>query len=164
VSNRWKHVLSTKSVCESFFICYCFSYELDCIARTICIDAVYCYGQSSVVCRSVCLLVCLSVILVSTAKTAEPIEIWDAVWVEDSGGPGEPLLDWVQIPHGNDTLPWAVQNWLNRSICHLVVDLDGPKEAQIHRVRQMAPMCPLEPSVCGGNTVLCQITLTTSWY
>ena len=43
----------------------------------------------------------------------------------------------------NDTLPWAVQNRLNRSICHLVVDSGGTKEAQIHRIRQVAPTCPL---------------------
>ena len=44
-----------------FAFVHCSSYELDCITRTICVDAVYCYGPSSVVCQSVCLLVCLSV-------------------------------------------------------------------------------------------------------
>jgi len=58
-----------------FSFVHCSSCELDCVTRTICIDAVYCYGPSSVVCQSVCLLVCLFVTLVSTAKTAEPIEI-----------------------------------------------------------------------------------------
>ena len=36
----------------------------------------------------------------STAKTAEPIEISDAVRVEDSGGPGNHVLDWGPDP------PW----------------------------------------------------------
>jgi len=43
------------------------------------VDAAYYYRLSSVVCRSVCrsvsLCVCLSVTLVSPAKTAEPIEM-----------------------------------------------------------------------------------------
>jgi len=44
---------------------------LDRIARTVHVDAVYCYRPSSVVCLSVG----RSVTLVSPAKTAEPIEM-----------------------------------------------------------------------------------------
>jgi len=48
-----------------------------------------------VVCRSVCLSVC---------HTSKPYKNGctdrNAVWAENSNGPGEPLLDGVQIPHG----------------------------------------------------------------
>jgi len=51
------------------------------IARTTYVDAVYCYRLSSVVWRSVC-------------HTSEPCKNgwtdWDAIWVEDFGGPREP--------------------------------------------------------------------------
>jgi len=40
------------------------------------VDAAYCYGRSSVV----CLLVGLSVMTMSPAKTAEPIEIQFGIW------------------------------------------------------------------------------------
>jgi len=51
------------------------------------------YRPSSVVCRSVC----LSVTVVSPAQTAEPIEMPFGLrtWV----GPGNQVLDGVQIPH-----------------------------------------------------------------
>ena len=53
-------------------------------------DVVYCYRPSSVVCRSVC-------------YTSEPCRNGgtdrDVVWVDDSGGPEEPCITWVQIPH-----------------------------------------------------------------
>jgi len=49
----------------------------------------------------------------------------------------------------------------------------GQKKLKFNRIRQVAPVCPhgrahwhhlantIKPSVCGGNAVLCQITLTT---
>jgi len=63
-----------------------------------------------------------------------------STWV----GPRKHVLDGSQIPHAkgqlfedrtclgmpDDTLAWAVQKWLNRSICQLVVNLGGTKEAQ----------------------------------
>ena len=73
----------------------------------------------------------------SPAKTAELIEIRDAVWVEDSGGPREACIRWGPDPlmeRGNffleggkgrptvkyrDTLQSSVQNRLNRSRCRL---------------------------------------------
>ena len=54
---------------------------LDRITLTAYVDAVYCYRPSSVVCLSVCRFVTL----VSPAKTAEPMEMPDAVWVVDLG-------------------------------------------------------------------------------
>jgi len=50
------------------------------------VDAVYCYGPSSVVCRSVC-------------YTSEPCkngfsDQGTVCWVEDSGGPKEPCIRW----------------------------------------------------------------------
>jgi len=69
---------------------------------------------------------------------------------------------------------------LNRSICRLdfwFVDSGGPQEAQAQPYSpgnaHMCPMCPdgrarwrhlantIEPSICGGDAVLYQITLTT---
>jgi len=52
------------------------------------------------------------------------------------------------------------------------------RQHKFNHIRQVAPMCPhgraqwrhlantIEPSVCGGDAVLCQITLTTCypWY
>ena len=49
------------------------------IARTMYVDAGYCYQPSSVICRYVT--------VVSPAKTAEPI-----VWVKDPDGPKEPCI------------------------------------------------------------------------
>jgi len=49
----------------------------------------------------------------------------------------------------------------------------GQRKHKFNHIRQVAPMCPhgrahwrhvanmIEPSVCGGDVVLCQITLTT---
>jgi len=47
-------------------------------------------------------------------------------------GKGRPIVKY------RDSLPWAVQKWLNRSICLWVVDSDGPKEAQ---VQSYSPGC-----------------------
>ena len=55
------------------------------------VDAAYCYRLSSVVCRSVCLSVGLSVTLVSPAKTAEPIEMPFGLWAWM--GPRNHVLD-----------------------------------------------------------------------
>ena len=50
----------------------------------------------------------------------------------------------------------------------------GQRKHKFNRIRQVAPMCPhgnahwrhlantIESSMCGGDVVLCQITLTTS--
>ena len=53
------------------------------------VDAAHCYWQSSMVCLS---FVCLSVTVVSRAKTAEPIKMpfWMWTWM----GPRKRVLDW----------------------------------------------------------------------
>jgi len=104
----------------------------------------YCYRLSSVVGRSVCLSVWLSV-----CHTSEPCENGctdgAAVWVEDSGGPRERcIIRWGPDPpwEGSifrgegrpivkyrDTLWSSVQKQLNRSRCLWVVGSDGPKES-----------------------------------
>jgi len=43
----------------------------------------------------------------------------------------------------NDTLPWDVQKWLNRSICYLVLDLDELRSTQ---VQSYSPGCANVPS------------------
>jgi len=48
--------------------------------RQYCVDAAYCYRRGSVVRRSVCLSVGLSVVIVNHAKTAEPIEMPFGCW------------------------------------------------------------------------------------
>ena len=63
---------------------------LDRIARTVHVDAVYCYRPSSVVCLSVG----RSVTLVSPAKAAEPIEMPFGL----SDGPKESCIRWGDIP------------------------------------------------------------------
>jgi len=62
------------------------------------VDAAYCYRPSILVCR----LVCLSVTLVSPAKTAAPVEVPFGLrtWVD----PRNHVLDGVQIPHGKGQL------------------------------------------------------------
>ena len=75
------------------------------------VDAAYCYRPSSVVCRSVCLPVCRSlygyVTLVSSAKTAEPIEMPFGLWARM--GRRNHVLDGVQRCWG--TLPWQPILW-----------------------------------------------------
>jgi len=88
----------------------------------------YCYRPSSVVSRSVC----RSVIVLSPAKTAEPIEM--PFGSKTRVDPKNHALDGVHIPHGNrqflqgkgrtivkyrDTLRSSVHKWLNRSRCSL---------------------------------------------
>jgi len=106
------------------------------------VDAADYYRPSSVVWRSVC----RSVTLVSPAKTAEPIEMPFV----DSGAPKEA----------------QVQSYSS----------DGASMQNFNRIRQVAPMCrhgrahwrhlanTIEPSVCGGDAVLCQITSIACYY
>jgi len=77
-----------------------------------------------------------------------------------------------------DFLSSAMQKWLNRSICHLScrVGCMGRRKRKFNHTRQIAPMCAherthwrhmantIQPSVCGGDADLCQITLTTYYY
>jgi len=88
------------------------------------VDAAYCYQPSSVV--------CWSLTLVSPAKTPEQIEM--PFGLRTLVGPGNHVLNGVQIPHGNgqflrgkgrpvlkyrDTLRSSVQKQMNQSRCHL---------------------------------------------
>jgi len=64
------------------------------------VDAAYCYRPSSVVCRSVC----RSATLVSPAKTAEAIDMLFELRIRV--GPGNHVLDGVQIPMGKGNFEW----------------------------------------------------------
>jgi len=70
----------------------------------------------------------------SCAKTAEPIDLpLGLYWVVDTGGPKE-----VQVQS------------------HLPGGTNMPTRAHLRHLANM-----IEPSICGGDAVLCQITLTT---
>ena len=111
---------------------------------------------------------------------AELIEMPFGLWAWM--GPRNHVLDGVHIPHWKgqfwrkgapivkyrDFLPWAVQKRLNRSIWHLGCGLGW--KYQFNRIRQVATIFPYgeaywphlpnttEPSICGGDVALCQIT------
>jgi len=140
------------------------------------------YRPNSMVCRYVGLSVC---------HTSEPCKNgWtdrDAVWVEDAGGPREPCIRWgFRYINGAilcERSAIVSRGTVCRELCKngctdwfavWIVDLGGPKESQVqlYSYRQVAPhgkahWCHLanmiEPFVCSGDTVLCQITLTTCW-
>jgi len=127
--------------------------------------------------------------VVTCAKTAESIVMPFGLW--SGNDPRNLKLDGLQIPHEKgqfggkgspivkyrDFLPWTVQKQLNRSICHLRCGLgwaEGSTSSIIFaRWRQCAHMVghiwrhlanTIQPSVCGSDAVLCQITLTTCYY
>jgi len=52
-------------------------------------------------------------------------------WGPDSHAKGQLLEERTWPGMLDDILLWSVQKWLNRSICCLVVDSGGPKEAQV---------------------------------
>ena len=112
----------------------------------------------------------LSVTLVSPAKTAEPIEmpfglrtpVGPRNHVLDEGpdpswegailrGKGRPIVKYT------DALRSSVQKRLNRSRCHgnhfLAFYVWGAHWRHLKNTT--------EPSMCGGDAALCQITLTT---
>jgi len=126
------------------------------------------------------LSVCLSVTLVSPAKTAEPLKM--LFGLKTRVGPGNHVLDespdspssWAILRRKGrsfvkyrDTLRSSVQKQLNRSICSFGCGLGGLKEVQVQSYSPgganvpfqgtLAP--PTEPSICGGDAALCQITL-----
>jgi len=63
------------------------------------------------------------------------------------GGKGRPIVKY------RNTLPWAVQKRLNRSRCYFGAERGGA------RWRNLANT--IEPSVCGGDAALGQISLTS---
>jgi len=125
--------------------------------------------------------------VVTCEKTAEPI-VMPFELSARFGSRNHELDMGVHIPHEKgqcwgkglpmvkyrDFLPWAVQKRLIRSICRLGCGLgwaEGSTSSIVFaRWRQCAlPMWAhcrhltntIEPSVCGGDAVSCQITLTT---
>jgi len=105
------------------------------------VDAAYSYRPSSVVCPlSVGLSVCLSVVLVSPAKTAEQIEM--------------PFGSWARMGPRNHVLnkgPQVLRDVTMVTICVF------PYIWSVHW-RHLENMT--EPFVCGGDAALCQIILT----
>jgi len=115
---------------------------------------------------------------VSRAKTAEPIEMPFGFWTRV--GPRKHVLDGVQFPMRrgkflgestcrgmtDDTLPWAVQKWLNRSRCHLGCRLGWAQGSMCYMGCTLPPNT-IEPSMFGraksssGDAALCQINVTT---
>ena len=77
---------------------------------------------------------------------------------------------------GRTVLQTVDEKRLNRSVCRLDCGLGRPKEAQVQSYSPVAPMRPhgraywcylantIEPSICGGDAVLYEITLTTCYY
>jgi len=125
---------------------------------TMYVDAAYCYWLSSTVCRSVC-------------HTSEPCKNgctdWDAVWVEDSGGPKEPCIRWEStslMGRGNfeggkgrpigqyrDTVRSSVQKRPNRSRCRLGCGLRWAQWIMCYMAVQLCwQMLPWQP-ILGCN-------------
>jgi len=122
---------------------------------------------------SVCLFVCLSVMTVSPAKMAEliemPFRLW--TWVASRNH----VLDGVQISAHEGKILW-VKRWLDQDKPGHIQQLICSKRLSRGQHRYGADSdCSVldgdahwrhlsntfEPSVCGGNTASCQITLTT---
>jgi len=107
--------------------------------------------------------VCLSVTIVSPAKTAEPIEISFGMlpWV----GPGNRVLDGVQIP----PCERAVLRGKGRPIVKYRDCLPfgmwtrvGPRQHALNwGARWLHLANTIEPSVCGVDVAWCEIILTT---
>ena len=120
--------------------------------------------------------------VVSYAKTAERIEMQFELWTLVAplkhlldGGPKLPcegaiISERTYLSMPNDTLPCAVLNWLNRSICHFGCGLrwaEGITNSVVFiRWRQCAlphwcqPAITIEPSVCSGDVAFYQLVRT----
>jgi len=109
----------------------------------------------------VCLSVCQSVTVVSPAKMAEPMELPFGLrtWV-----PKEACVRWgpytkvILSGKGRltvrytDSLPWAVQKWLNQSSCHFGMGSGELKEACVRLgARWRNLVNTIEPAVYGGD-------------
>jgi len=94
-------------------------------------------GEGATPCKAYwhCAVIC--------AKTAEVIEMPFGLWTSVSTGPTKHVLDGAQIPHANGHLlgertcsttlcsELCENGWTDQfAVC--IVDLDGPKEAQVH--------------------------------
>jgi len=101
---------------------------------------------------------------------------WDAVWDMDSGGPNELCITWgCRSPHVK--VPFWGQKWAgpgHAQACPTVDILSDSAGGRTSTV-QMPIGCTrygahwrhlantTEPSVCGGDAALCEITLTTCY-
>jgi len=170
-----------KFICLPICLLHISALFLDHIAHTTYVQAVYCYWPSSVVCRSVCWSVCVT--LLSPANTAEPIMMPLALWAWM--GPRNHVL------HGGSKFPMGrailgkrdAQCKVSAMSCAKMAEpIDllfglwtrvGRRKHKFNHICQVAPMCPdgrarwrhlantTEPSICGCNAVLYQIILTT---
>ena len=94
------------------------------------------------------------------------------------------VLDGAQIPYANGQWGRTRPTTLCRELCKMAEPIDlplvlwtsvGRRKHKFNRIRQVAPMCPhgrahwrhlantTEPSICGGDAALWQITLTTCY-
>ena len=110
---------------------------------------------------------------VSCAKTAEPIDMPFGLWTRVDRGPNEACMRWSPDPPcegaiirertcpgiPDDTLPWAVNKWLNRSTnFRLFCGLRWVwRKNKFNRIRQIAPMRPPMRAHWGhlANTIHC---------
>ena len=113
----------------------------------------------------------------------------DAVCDAESDGPKEPRIRWGDrspMGRGNFEGEWHARRHSDVNCAKTAEPIDLPfglwtrvglRKHKFNRIRQAAPMCcyglvhwhhlanTTEPSVCGGDAALCQITLTTaSWH
>jgi len=100
----------------------------------------------------------------------------DAIWDTESVDQWNQILDGgpdLPIGRGNfegttcpdmpeDTLPWAVQKWLNQSRCHVGCGVGWAKGNMYYMgAHRHYLINTTEPSVCGGDVALCEVTMTT---
>ena len=100
---------------------------------------------------------CLSVTLVSPAKMAEPIEM--LFGLRTQVGPGNHVLDGVQILHGKGQFFWGGKGRpivKYRDTAVIFAKMAEP-------IEMLFGLWATGPSMCSGNAALCQITLTTCY-
>ena len=145
------------------------------LLRSTYVDSAYCYRPIVIdqVAWSVCRLACLSVTLVSPAKTAEPIEMPFGVWTQVGQRKHvrwDPSPWQREIIRGKD-MPGYARRHSAMSCAKLAKSIDFPFglwtqvgriKKKFNRIRQVAPMCPhwrahwrnlentIESSVCGA--------------
>jgi len=114
-------------------------------------------------------VVCLSVTVVSPAKTAEPTEMPFGLWT--LVGPRNHVLDGIKIAPCEDAIfgestcrptchAIAAANALVcRRDCDGIITCNGRVHLSPRRVTGLANT--IKPSICGSNEAFCQITLTT---
>jgi len=104
---------------------------------------------------------------VVNAKMAEPIEM--PFWLRTQVGPGSPESPWVGVILAErrahckyrDFLPWAAQERLNRSICHLDCGLgwaEGSTSSVVFARWHQCALNTIESSMYVGDAACCKIT------